>query len=982
MSEFTGHKDWAAGHSSGAAHLKRLADYESGLGEEVYLSAREVDALCWDGIAGDLVRNNPLIMPVNMYNMGPMLSLFVECRMVCTNVGERNHQVIGRKLSYSLYSPGKLTWHINGIGPEASAANADLITVPHEQYIANAIAESVNCMVMGIDSGAMKPSRIAALSRVQTQPCHVEFLAVKGVMLLRQLILLHALGNNPHTLKAGMEDFVVNHCPYSTALDASSTHQVVVNVDDYSEEQVHLIADLTRHWPFQKLTVPGAARPQQDYYSCVNIKSDSLYLYGTSLENFQRRARTEDPAILWNNLVQLFSVLGGLHQLIKVVRETRGLVQTLRLLCETMGRRDLCCRLHYPPTSCYVSLNAGKQHRLDNFAQVSQLEASTTTIVVDCLLGTAFLNNCHMFCETIGAYNSDFMSHMGVCANRMNELAITGGLHSTVGNPLVHLLTPWLSCLVDIGKHYYALVQSFPQLYVDEDSPVWDMVFLPLNLMLPKVSAITSLSILASDIDLSGSYATGMTLTKDKLLDALRNHNNLKTIFMSRPGQWGISIVGENHLPHDYFAVQAAVPFRGSLAVKGLAVNAELPERGTCDARDADGFFKTNVFLESKNEVVNPGLRVSHTGHTFSKEPLEYGAEDEPPAAVSCDGSSDAASSDPIGHAEALAAKQTVQIEVTPDIENAIQNTGVNNCGIEALHRSILTATGKSIDIEGALGLIGVKVTDGRQIHDDELSAIAAHLGYALTVIISGVDTEVRNFTGEGPRVSVYFTGDNKSGHYGPAKPAPRTSRRGFSVEMAPLSIEAAKQLAVSRDAHVAGRKPEDMVATERATKVGGSTPAAIISERGEGLLASLLFEPELGTNRGMPIVKDSAKRTSLGTTPEDLIIYAPPCSGKSRFEEKYAFKMWDTDRGFDFPPGGKIVLTNRHELLPGSLGTKIALVPSPKHIEQRFTQRGIPFKPDDALDIRSSVLRSKDMFLINSNKMLSEVFGVDMDWN
>lgn len=450
MVEFVSHAEHAKKVDIGVNHLELLERFRQNRELPASLNPHDLDSLVWKGLPLDIVRGGKFPELMNFENIGTSINMSVAV-LVKENGKEKTKRLQSNNYSYPLTISSNL--HVNAImGGSIGKRNSDLIEIGSGNALGQSRVSSGLAMAIGVDMGILGDLGSAMLNQARTTPVDMRIMALKAVLLIRQLTMLHSAREGMYELKA--RRIVVNAALHSVGdvIQQVADHDVVVDVFGMTDNQLSLMGVLTSNWPSQKL-VPTNKTSDNDIYSALHIAGDDVLFYtsqGTPVE-FAFEGVSMLPEQCWNEIVQLFKMLGGIEDLIEVFSETRGLCPILTHLCRN-NRQIIHIGMPYSRTRCYGNL----RNRGDNssFIRTTDLESSTLTLMVDQIMLSASLANVHYLCEALGFLSNEINPTRNAGhQQRMNDILNCYELKSRMSSSESNdYITPWLVRLSRYGR--------------------------------------------------------------------------------------------------------------------------------------------------------------------------------------------------------------------------------------------------------------------------------------------------------------------------------------------------------------------------------------------------------------------------------------------------------------------------------------------------------------------------------------------------
>lgn len=413
-----------------------------------YMDEKSLGPRCWRMIR-DNILNTPPFFKVNGEHLSYNLTTYIRNtsnsgrgKKTCKGELERRFKImVPKEHCYSL-TPSREMFGLNTTSdliPHAKTGQGDL------GYVLKAVGDMLGSSLNDLTPTARK----GAISLV-TRGIDVRHMALKAYLMLQQSIL-HTTMRDSDSHGINM-DYIIRHANTSDMLERCTTHQLVVDCGGFSNEQAKLLYCLTQRWPLARSSIKGRV----DIFSAVTLEEENAYLYTSNHADIHVIGAPDfqHPDYLLNIIVQVFSSLDAIDQLMMTFSECRGLAGMLAYIAEDTGEDELILALNYP-ISRGCNKFGGIRERVVDFNQVSHIQPSPCNLVLDLLSAEQGKNRLHCLGERLGLYNRNIF-------NNLDSERVSGVLrdHGYIGygnnDAIMQDLVPWLKVLASGGGHLSA----------------------------------------------------------------------------------------------------------------------------------------------------------------------------------------------------------------------------------------------------------------------------------------------------------------------------------------------------------------------------------------------------------------------------------------------------------------------------------------------------------------------------------------------
>lgn len=727
MAEDISHAEFAAKQMPALNHMKMLEAFRTARELPSELEPHDLDSLLWKDLPLEIVRGGkfPELMDFSDFTD----ELVVEASVLVKESGSsKNRKLPGRNYNYKLTRRDALQCNAL-LGGYGNSGESDLVEVCNSTSLSGAKVASGLRMALGTDSGLLGDVGGTLVNRAKKTSVDLKIPALRAVMLLRQLTMLHGSEEGTYSLKARKLVAEAPRLEAGKALTFINDYDVVLDVYKLTEVQRDLINVLTSEWPSQKLSL-NSDPSRSDIYSGVVLRKDTRMLYvsqGPEL-NWETNGIQLTPSECWYEIVQLFRTLGGLSDLIEVVAETRGFVTIMNHMCAELSM-SIHIGLPYPRTRCYGSLKNAPV--MQGHVRCTGLECSTMAMLVDNIMLSAALANIHFITEALGFLSPELNPQLvGNNVDRMNDIFGCYELKSRMTGGLCNdYITPWMLRLSRYGRLCSALISNNVSAARSGGISALSGFYCHIN-SANKLTA-SSYQRLRDPITIK-SIAGGVAARTDRQGEFMRLLNWARLVGLckgtpiSGPSILGLTIGGEADELFNTFC-----SWEGEYKAVGYIVNVDYTVTTSPQYHLPDTFFYKSEYLVAIKGVSDDGSLQAPRANSYSITSPKRSAgilvtessitagevtndqtdrssnateSTQPSPGSSSDGT------DPLAFHSAL----------LPDVEREVIPYETGNCGIASLKHLIPT-----LDADEALGLIGCSLADRLYLHGDELACIA-----------------------------------------------------------------------------------------------------------------------------------------------------------------------------------------------------------------------------------------------------------------
>ncbi|QHA33837.1 putative protease [Salado virus] len=726
----------------------------------------DFDFLLWKGEPKALVTSVHFAQLLNFKGIEGNLNVQVST-VLEDNSNSANVLSFNQTLAYEMFRPEK--YHVNFLpNVECKAgAKADMVKVVGQNEHVMGLSENVASKSIGTELVLLTGKALTKMNAIRSTPVDLRRLAVKAMLLKYQLTLIHAMDSAEMEFQARTIVYNVEAKKTASAVLDFPDKDMIIDVGRLSEDQIKLLLVLCSEWPSQKI-MKGK---QADIYSLIHVGSENFSLYDGQGRSGEIRVEgiMSTPKEYWSQVVQLFMNLGGLNDLVAVIRDNRGLAPILTYNA-CIHQDHLMVVGQYPMSKCYYGINVVEPAD-KHYIAPTILESSTMVLLVDQLMLSMYLNNVVYLCESLGFGSKTIFRKYDVGQNtKFADVLSCHNLTSVLPNSTVGpYLMPWLAPMGRVAKSCIKVIVHMANTM--RNSRAEKLVCCALNYMVPTCMTVSSYSLikntqrvfLAELMGFNSDLGVGAELAK------LTNWYN--AISGNCIPKHGISILGTKHLGSDTEMVNAIFKNKGDYSIKRIvAITPYIPQK-TNGSTLRKTFFYNPGYLEVQGKEVEPSFKVAYKTNSFAIKTKSN--EPNSPCSTSTPELINVPNTKP-------AIEEKVEVVRPPPQTQSPQQDGVctmlrshlytpysiptsgGNCGIDAL-----VHCEPGIDKAEGLGLLGLTPEDGCWLSGDELAQIANAHGKDLIVYKPEGYSEYYKFTeASRPAVSLYFADH----HYQPVK--------------------------------------------------------------------------------------------------------------------------------------------------------------------------------------------------------------------
>lgn len=727
MAEDISHTEFAAKQMPALNHMKMLEAFRTVRELPNELQPHDLDSLLWKGLPLEIVRGGkfPELMDFSDFTDKLVVEASV---LVKENNSRKNKKLPAKSFNYKLTRRDALQCNAL-LGGHGNAGESDLVEVCNSTSLSGAKVASGLRMALGTDSGLLGDVGGSLVNRARKSNVDLKIPALRAIMLLRQLTMLHGSEEGTYSLKARKLLAVAPRLEAGKALTYINEYDVVLDVYKLTDVQRDLINVLTSEWPSQKLSL-NSDSSRSDIYSGIALRKDKRMFYvsqGPELK-WETNGVQLTPSECWYEIVQLFRILGGLSDLIEVVSETRGFATIMNHMCSELSM-SIHIGLPYARTRCYGSLKNAPV--LQGHVRCTGLECSTMAMLVDNIMLSAALANIHFISEALGFLSPELNPQLvGTNVDRMNDVFGCYELKSRMTGGLCNdYITPWMLRLSRYGRLCSALISS--HVNAARSGGIGALCGFYCHINSANKLTASSYQRLRDPIAISG-IAGGVAARTDRQGEFMRLWNWARLVGLckgtpiSGPSILGITIGSEADELFNTFC-----SWEGDYKTVGYIVNVNYTVTTSPQYHLPDTFFyKSEYLLAVKGESDDGSLKAPRA-NSYSITPPKRSAgvavrdhsatgNDIPSTQLDNSSTPNSDRQSSPGSSSDVSEPLAFRSAQLPDVEPEVIPYEVGNCGIASLKHLIPT-----LDEKAALGMLGCSLEDKFFLHGDELACIA-----------------------------------------------------------------------------------------------------------------------------------------------------------------------------------------------------------------------------------------------------------------
>lgn len=772
----------------------------------------DLDFLLWDKEPKELVTSVDFAQMLNFRGMSDVIEVNMTT-ILQDSTNSANLITFKRELSYPLYAEAAYTVRMIPSSLAKSAPHGNMVKLINQGTHAHGLTESMGAKAVGVEVGLMTSGSATKMNAIRNQPVDMRSMAIKAVMLKNQLAMAYGLSDDARMFEVREVSTKVQVLSTSQALEHYPATDVIIDITSLSDIQRKLLLALLTNWPIQKLV----NNDNSDVYSMVSFDAENFLLYVSQGEEFEIVVEGIDdaPREYWSQCVQLFMNLGGLDDLVEVVRDTRGLAPILTYNA-SQSRRPIIVVSPYPISKCYHGLMVASTPNLRYIAPTI-LESSTLVLLVDFMMLSVYLNNVLHLSEQLGFGSSTLypvaLRNMNL---RINDALMCYNFRSNnYQSSAMSLTCPWLANIDRFANAAVIVLSDISNLVRNQKS--LDLIYCPIGFKMTVPSPVSSHALVTGAQEVNLSKIMGFESTRDATGDLVKLISWYRAISGTKLPLYGVSLKGLKLRGDEMAGLQKLVKHAGNYSIRNImAVTEYEPQRIAGNSIrhtffHNPGYIQAEADVKTKGHVSKPktnsfavGKDKNITGlDTFSTNLLvdefekflsgenrngladrihsilHKHAEAEDVVKVTPLGKPTSPPKEPTPHGQA----GTVTIPGTAKV-HVEGITG--NCGITALN-AVVPEIGQA----DGLSKLGLTVEDQAWLNSDELAIIANAFGYDLYVISESANAYNMHYTSAGGPRKLAIIYDTE-GHFVPSKIVPGTTQelRTLQVTVNPYDMD------------------------------------------------------------------------------------------------------------------------------------------------------------------------------------------------
>lgn len=748
--------------SAGIDKLKEMVKNKTtgGIG-----NSDDLDYLLWKDEAKELAMSVNFAQMLNFRGVNKDLSVMITTML--ESDGNHSQSIkFSQNIEYSMYRPEEIVVSLVPSALTKDGPRGDMVKLVNQNSHAVGLSESIAAKAVGVEMNLMSGKSATKMNAIRNKPVDMRQMALKAVMIKLQLTLAYALEESEVEFETIELKHQIDKKTTTDALKGYPSKDIIIDVAKLSCEQRDILLALCSRWPSQRLKSGSG----YDIYSAVTIDEENFDLYSSQeLEGeilFNGLLMT--PRVFWVQCVQLFMNLGGLDDLVEVVRDTRGLAPILIHNTRTFGRQ-MSLISAYPMSSCYYGINTRSALNRKYLAPTI-LESSTLVLLLDNMMLSIYLNNIVYMGENLGLGSKSLFPTVSGDHNTkvMDVLTCYHLLSGLPSCELMSLACPWLS---SVGRFHTSgvkvLMDMVNRIRNREKHP---LVCCTLNYKVPTKMRVSSAMLIRCEQEVDVSKIMGFQSSVDATGPTIQLVNWYNAISGDSLPCYGPSAQGAKLRGNELRMLRKLHEYSGMFKIVRIIAVTDYEPQKTGEGTLKHTFFQKPGYMEAEAPVKSLAKPIDYKANSFSIKSVAPEGRDAPGDMSEIGAMMNTMIASVSEITEELKrsrrksmeiqdqlpttkgnvrsknsdnATEAMRIEGVPknglwemrDIPDTLlvqvpSKTKPGNCGIEALAASI-----PGMDLEEGLGTLGVSLDDGCWLTADELAKIADSYDMNLLVI-------------------------------------------------------------------------------------------------------------------------------------------------------------------------------------------------------------------------------------------------------
>nr|UUV42193.1 MAG: hypothetical protein [Enontekio alphachrysovirus] len=594
----------------GLDKLKELSKTKSTVGIS---NPNDLDYLLWSDEPKEVATQLNFAQMLNFKNVDYVLSVQISSVLEAEDNNAKSCK-FNRHIDYPLY---RNIEHYTRLIPNAQnkeGPKGDMVKLINQNSHAIGLSESVAGKAVGMEMDLMTGKSATKMNAIRSKPVDMRQMALKAVLIKLQLTMAYALEDEELQFQSHQIQYMARVKTTTEALKNFPAKDIIIDITKLSDDQKVLLLTICSEWPSQRLIKDS----EVDIYSSVIVDEENFELYHSQGEDEEIivEGLKMNPKSFWSQCVQLFMNLGGLDDLVSVVRETRGLAPILNYNASTYGR-GITMISAYPQSSCYYGLNVmGVQNR--KYVAPTILESSTLVLLVDNMMLTLYLNNMLYLCENLGLGSKTlFPSMSGANSNKvMDVLAcynLTSGLPSC---ELMSMTCPWLG---PIGRfHRSGISVLLDMINRVRNRQSHDLVCCSLNHKIPTKMVVSSVALVQGKQEVDVSKIMGFHSNLSSTGPTVKLLNWYCAISGDSLPCHGASLQGTKLRGDELPMLRKVHKYKGVFSIDRVIAITEYEPQRTSGGTLKQTFFHNPGYMEAQGEVKNGAKPVVYKTNSFT----------------------------------------------------------------------------------------------------------------------------------------------------------------------------------------------------------------------------------------------------------------------------------------------------------------------------------------------------------------------------
>nr|UUV42201.1 MAG: hypothetical protein [Lestijarvi alphachrysovirus] len=598
------------GKGIGLAKLKELVKSNTTSGIS---NPNDLDYLLWIGEPKELAMSITFAQMLNFMNIGRTITVTIST-MLEGDSGTTKPCKFSKELNYPLF---RNTEHHTRMIPSAQTKGGlkgDMVKLINQNNHAVGLSESIASKAVGVEMDLMTGKSATKMNAVRSKPVDMRQMALKAVMIKMQLTAAYALDKEQLDFAAQSLNYTAKVKTTTEALTNFPSKDIIIDISKLSDDQKTMLLVLCSEWPSQHLI----SNDEIDIYSSIHLDEENFELYHSQGddETIQVEGLKMHPKSFWSQCVQLFMNLGGLDDLVSVVRESRGLAPILSYNARMYGR-GVCVISPYPQSTCYYGLSVmNVQNR--RYIASTILESSTLVLLLDSMMLTLYLNNMLYMCENLGLGsktlfpsikedNSTKVSDILACYN------INSGLPSC---ELMDMTCPWLG---RIGRFQRAgIVVLMDIVNKVRGRQGHDLVCCSLNYKVPTKMKVSSVALIQGKQEVDVSKIMGFNSNLSATGPTVKLMNWYNAISGEALPCHGASLQGCKLRGNELPMLKKVHKYKGIYSVDRVMAITEYEPQRTSGGTLKQTFFHNPGYMEAQGELKHRAKPIVYNTNSFS----------------------------------------------------------------------------------------------------------------------------------------------------------------------------------------------------------------------------------------------------------------------------------------------------------------------------------------------------------------------------